>query len=66
MGECRKLFKNEIWNCTIDNRQMIKELPSFVKPTVPYGKCIPRLKRYLLKPFEKLRQKSQFYPQATL
>lgn len=43
MGECRKLFKNEIWNCTIDNRHMIKELPSFVKPTVPYGKRIPRL-----------------------
>ncbi|XP_058957310.2 protein Wnt-2-like [Pocillopora verrucosa] len=37
MGECRKLFKNEIWNCTIDNRHMIKELPSFVKPTVPYA-----------------------------
>ncbi len=38
LEECRKLFKNEIWNCTLDNKHVIKELPIFVKTTLPYGK----------------------------
>ena len=38
LEECRKLFKNEIWNCTLDNKHVIKELPIFVKTTLPYGR----------------------------
>ncbi|KAL9962794.1 hypothetical protein ACROYT_G031934 [Oculina patagonica] len=37
LEECRKLFKNEIWNCTLDNKHVIKELPIFVKTTLPYA-----------------------------
>lgn len=38
LEECRKLFKNEIWNCTLDNKNVFKELPIFVKTTLPHGK----------------------------
>lgn len=33
--ECQKLFKSEIWNCILDNRQVNKELPLFVKTVLP-------------------------------
>lgn len=38
LQECQKQFKNEIWNCTLDNKHVFKELPIFVKTTLPYGK----------------------------
>ena len=38
LQECQKQFKNEIWNCTLDNKNVYKELPIFVKTTLPYGK----------------------------
>ena len=38
LKECRKQFKNEIWNCTLDNKVYV--LPIFVKTTLPYGEAI--------------------------
>lgn len=38
LKECQNQFKNEIWNCTLDNKHVLKELPIFVKTTLPYGK----------------------------
>lgn len=40
LQECRNQFKNEIWNCTLDNKHVLKELPIFVKTTLPYGKSL--------------------------
>ncbi|KAJ7325619.1 Ligand for members of the frizzled of seven transmembrane receptor [Desmophyllum pertusum] len=37
LAECHKQFKNEVWNCTLDNKHVIKELPIFVKTTLPYA-----------------------------
>lgn len=37
LQECQKQFKNEIWNCTLDNKIVYKELPIFVKTTLPYA-----------------------------
>lgn len=37
LEECQKQFKNEIWNCTLDNKHVFKELPIFVKTTLPYA-----------------------------
>ena len=40
LQECRNQFKNEIWNCTLDDKHVLKELPIFVKTTLPYGKSL--------------------------
>ena len=40
LQECQKQFKNEIWNCTLDNKHVFKELPIFVKTTLPYGRFV--------------------------
>ena len=40
LKECRNQFKNEIWNCTLDNKYVLKELPIFVKTTLPYGRSL--------------------------
>lgn len=37
LKECRNQFKNEIWNCTLDNKLALKGLPIFVKTTLPYA-----------------------------
>lgn len=37
LQECQKQFKNEVWNCTLDNKHVFKELPIFVKTTLPYA-----------------------------
>lgn len=38
LQECQRQFKNEIWNCTLDqNKPVYKELPIFVKTTLPYA-----------------------------
>jgi len=37
LQECRNQFKNEIWNCTLDDKHVLKELPIFVKTTLPYA-----------------------------
>ena len=37
LEECQKQFKNEIWNCTLDTKHVYKELPIFVKTTLPQG-----------------------------
>lgn len=36
LQECQRQFKNDIWNCTLD-KHVIKELPIFVKTTLPYA-----------------------------
>ena len=38
MRECQQLFKNEIWNCSLENKNVYQQLPIFVKTTLPYGK----------------------------
>ena len=40
LEQCQKQFKNEIWNCTLDNKHVFKELPIFVKTTLPYGETV--------------------------
>lgn len=35
LEECQKQFKNEIWNCTLGTKHVYKELPIFVKTTLP-------------------------------
>lgn len=37
LQECQRQFKNEIWNCTLSNKAVHKELPIFVKTTLPYA-----------------------------
>lgn len=38
LEECQRLFKSEVWNCTLDSKHVLKELPIFFKTTLPYGK----------------------------
>jgi len=38
LEECQRLFKNEVWNCSLDGKHVYKELPIFFKKTLPYGK----------------------------
>ena len=38
LAECRHQFKDEIWNCFLDNKNVHKQLPIFVKTTLPFGK----------------------------
>ena len=38
LAECRQQFKNEIWNCSLDDKSAHKQLPIFVKTTLPFGK----------------------------
>lgn len=37
LQECENQFKNEIWNCTLSNKEIFRELPIFVKTTLPYA-----------------------------
>ncbi|XP_015762752.1 PREDICTED: protein Wnt-1-like isoform X2 [Acropora digitifera] len=37
LEECRKQFKNEIWNCSLNHKHIHKQLPIFVKTTLPYA-----------------------------
>lgn len=37
LAECQRLFKNEVWNCTLDDKLVFKELPIFFKTTLPYA-----------------------------
>ena len=36
--ECHEQFKHEIWNCPLNSKQVHKDLPIFVKTSLPYGK----------------------------
>ena len=40
MTECQRLFKNEIWNCSLGNKNVYQQLPIFVKTTLPHGKLL--------------------------
>lgn len=42
LEECQNQFKNDVWNCTLDNKLVLKELPIFVKTTLPYGEILYR------------------------
>jgi len=37
LEECQRLFKSEVWNCTLDSKHVLKELPIFFKTTLPYA-----------------------------
>ena len=38
LAECQRLFKNEIWNCSVgDMRSHRGQLPIFIKWTLPSG-----------------------------
>ena len=37
LAECQQQFKNEIWNCSLVNKNVYQQLPIFVKTTLPYG-----------------------------
>jgi len=50
LEECRNQFKNEIWNCTLDNKHVLKELPIFVKTTLPHGKVVV-LQQFFIVPY---------------
>ena len=39
LTECQQQFKNEIWNCSLENKN-VKHLPIFVKTTLTYGKTV--------------------------
>ena len=39
LTECQQQFKNEIWNCSLENKNAFyKQLPIFVMTTLSYGK----------------------------
>ena len=38
LQECERQFKNEVWNCSINGKHVVRELPIFVKTTLPHGK----------------------------
>lgn len=35
--ECQRLFKNNVWNCTLNNKHVFKDLPIFIKTTLPHA-----------------------------
>lgn len=35
LQECERQFKNEVWNCSINGKHVVRELPIFVKTTLP-------------------------------
>lgn len=37
LQECQKQFKNEIWNCSLHYKNVHKQLPIFLKRTLPYA-----------------------------
>lgn len=40
LAECQRLFKNEIWNCSVeDMRSHEGQLPIFIQRTLPSGEC---------------------------
>lgn len=40
LAECQRLFKNEIWNCSVEDiRSHRGQLPIFIKRTLPSGEC---------------------------
>ena len=51
LKECRNQFKNEIWNCTLDNKLVLKELPIFVKTTLPHGKAVVLKRQFFIVPY---------------
>ena len=38
LTECQKLFQNEIWNCSLHDKNVFQKLPIFFKRTLPHGK----------------------------
>ena len=38
LAECQKLFDNEIWNCSLHNKNVFQQLPISFKRVLPYGK----------------------------
>jgi len=38
LTECQQQFKNEIWNCSLGNKIVYKQLPIFVKTSLTHGK----------------------------
>ena len=38
LTECQQLFKNEVWNCSLGDKNVYKQLPIFFKTTLTHGK----------------------------
>ena len=38
LAECQKLFKAEIWNCSLHDQHVFQKLPIFFKRSLPHGK----------------------------
>ena len=38
LGECQRLYKDELWDCSFYNKSVTGNLPDFVQRTLPYGK----------------------------
>lgn len=38
LKECRRLFKDEVWDCSFYNESVTGELPDFILTTLPYGR----------------------------
>ncbi|KAJ7376771.1 Protein Wnt-8b [Desmophyllum pertusum] len=36
LAECQQQFKNEIWNCSLGNKNIHQQLPIFIKTTLPF------------------------------
>ena len=45
LQECERQFKNEVWNCSINGKHVVRELPIFVKTTLPQGKTTSHRRR---------------------
>ena len=38
LADCQKLFKAEIWNCSLHDQHVFQKLPIFFKRSLPHGK----------------------------
>lgn len=38
LKECRRLFKDEVWDCSFYNESVTGELADFILTTLPYGR----------------------------